>query len=70
MDFNFSRGATLAALAVLFLALMIVNNETLRGVRLDLTANNLYTLSDGTRNILAQIQEPINLYLFFSEKET
>ncbi len=67
---DLSRGTLLATLTVLFLALTILNNALLRGVRLDLTANNLYTLSEGTRNILEQIQEPINLYLFFSEKET
>ncbi len=70
MKLNLSRGALIAAFAVLFLALMILNNELLRGVRLDLTSNRLYTLSEGTRNILEQIEEPVNLYLFFSEKET
>ncbi len=70
MNLNLSKGGLIAASAVLFLALMILNNELLRGVRLDLTSNRLYTLSEGTRNILEQIEEPINLYLFFSEKET
>ncbi len=70
MKLNLSRGGLIAALAVLFFALMILNNELLRGVRIDLTENKLYTLSEGTLNILEQIQEPINLYLFFSEKET
>ena len=70
MKINLSRGGLIAALAVLFFALMILNNELLRGMRIDLTANKLYTLSEGTRSILGQIQEPINLYLFFSEKET
>ena len=67
---NFSRGSTIAVLAALFLALVILNDTLLRGIRVDLTANKLYTLSEGTGNILGQIQEPINLYLFFSEKET
>ena len=67
---NLSKGGLIAVFAALFLALMILNNELLRGIRLDLTSNKLYTLSEGTRNILGQIQEPINIYLFFSEKET
>ena len=67
---NLSSGALIAAVVALFFVLMILNNTLLRGVRMDLTANNLYTLSDGTRSILEQIEEPINLYLFFSEKET
>ncbi len=70
LKINFPPSALLTALVVLFFALMILNNALLRGMRLDLTANNLYTLSEGTRNILEQIQEPINLYLFFSERET
>jgi ABC-type uncharacterized transport system involved in gliding motility auxiliary subunit len=36
-------------------------------MRFDLTENKLYTLSDGTRNILKNMDEPVNLYLYFSE---
>ena len=67
---DLSRGGLIAASVVLFLTLVILNNELLRGVRLDLTSNKLYTLSEGTRNIIGQIEEPINVYLFFSDKET
>lgn len=63
-----SKRATFAVLIVLFLALIVINNLTLRGFRLDLTENRIYTLSQGTRNILKNIREPITLYLFFSEK--
>ncbi len=38
----------------------------LRGARLDLTADRLYTLSDGTRRVLAGLNEPIDLTLFYS----
>ncbi len=58
----------LAVLGVLFIALVMLNNTLLRGARLDLTENNLYTVSKGTRNVLSSIDEPITLYLFFSEK--
>ena len=58
----------IAILAALFFALVILNDSLLRGMRIDLTANKLYTLSEGTRNILGKIQEPINLYLFFLGK--
>jgi len=60
--------SSLLILAVLFMALIILSNNFLRGARLDLTENNLYTLSDGTRNILGSIDEPINLYFFYSER--
>jgi ABC-type uncharacterized transport system involved in gliding motility auxiliary subunit len=62
--------SSLALLAVAFIAAVMASNTLLRGVRLDLTENRLYTLSDGTRNILANIEEPINLYFFYSDRET
>ncbi len=62
----FSAGI-LALLAVLFVTLTILSTVFLKGVRFDLTENGLYTLSDGTRNILKNMDEPVNLYLYFSE---
>jgi ABC-type uncharacterized transport system involved in gliding motility auxiliary subunit len=61
--------ATLALLGLAFVAAVIVNNTLFRGIRLDLTENQLYTLSDGTRSLLAGLEEPVNLYFFFSEQE-
>jgi len=56
----------LIALAVLFLAVVMLSNLLLRGMRLDLTQNRLYTLSPGTSEVLAQLNEPVNLYFYFS----
>lgn len=56
----------LAALAVLFLGLIMLSNLGLRGARLDLTQNHLYTLSPGTTQVLGEIKEPINLHFYFS----
>ena len=61
-------GGTLAILAVLFVAVIVIVNLLFRGIRLDLTENRLYTLSDGARQVLSEIEEPINLYYFFSDK--
>src|SRR5438067_13268807 len=61
-------GGTLLALALLFIGLTILFNHALRGWRLDLTQNRLYTTAAGTDRILASIKEPINLYFYFSEK--
>ncbi|HEX3848156.1 MAG TPA: Gldg family protein [Steroidobacteraceae bacterium] len=58
----------LIALAVLFLGVVMLSNLTFRGMRLDLTQNRLYTLSPGTREVLAEIKEPINLYFYFSRE--
>ena len=58
----------LGVLAILFVAVILLSNTLLRGARLDLTQAHLYTLSQGTKNILASIEEPIHLTLFFSDK--
>ncbi len=63
-------GGALAVLAILFVAVILISNTVFRGVRLDLTQNHMYTLSQGTKNILADIKEPIHLYLYYSDKET
>lgn len=61
---------TLVLIAVAFLAATMVSNLLFRGVRIDLTENQLYTLSEGTKRILGSIEEPINLYFFFSDQAT
>lgn len=61
---------SLLVLALVFVALVLVSGSLLRGARLDLTQNRLYTLSAGTSNILARLDEPVNLYFYFSESAT
>ncbi len=61
-----SGALALAVLAVLFIGLIILSNYGLRGLRADLTENQLYTLAPGTRHILEGLDEPINLYFYFS----
>ncbi len=56
----------LVALAVLFLGIVMLSNVSLRGARLDLTQNKLYTLTPGTQQVLAELKEPVNLYYYFS----
>ena len=54
---------------LLFLSVNIISNQTLTSARIDLTENNLYTLSLGTKNILSQLEEPVTLKLYFSSKQ-
>src|SRR5437879_13747850 len=61
-------GGALIALGVLFIGLTVIDNQWLRGARLDLTEHRLYTVTPGTRHILATLSEPLNLYLFYSER--
>ncbi len=63
-----STSLMLILLAVLFFALVIVNNTLLESYRLDLTENQVYSLSLGSKKIVEEIDEPINLYLFYSDK--
>jgi ABC-type uncharacterized transport system involved in gliding motility auxiliary subunit len=60
----------LVALALAFVAAVAAVNVVFQGLRLDLTENRLYTLSDGTRKVLAGIPEPVNVYLFWSDRAT
>ncbi|HUO67786.1 MAG TPA: Gldg family protein [Gammaproteobacteria bacterium] len=62
--------STLVLMLLAFIVAVMASNVLLRGWRIDLTKNQLYTLSPGTRNVLQKIDEPINLYLFFSNQET
>lgn len=64
---SYAYGA-LALLVVIFGALVMLSGNLLTGMRLDLTQNNLYTLSEGTLNIIEELDEPVNLYLIFSEE--
>ena len=52
----------------LFLALNIMSNAVFKTARLDLTENRLYTLSEGTKNILKNLEEPITLRFYLSQK--
>jgi ABC-type uncharacterized transport system involved in gliding motility auxiliary subunit len=62
--------STLVVLLLAFGAAVMASNVLLRGLRIDLTENNIYTLAPGTRAVLRGIEEPINLYLFFSDQST
>ncbi|MEQ8939209.1 MAG: GldG family protein, partial [Gammaproteobacteria bacterium] len=52
----------------LFVSVVILANTALTTWRIDLTENKLFTLSDGTINILKNLEEPIQLDFYFSRK--
>ena len=54
---------------VLLFAVNILASRTLGSVRIDLTGNRLFTLSEGTRNILASLEEPVTLRFYLSQGE-
>lgn len=61
---------TLLTLFVVFIGSVLLNNTLLSDVRLDLTENKVYSLSEGSQAVIADIDEPINLYFFFSDSAT
>ena len=60
--------SSLTLLAIAFVVAIAISNQVFRGWRIDLTENNLYTLSDGTKELLNNLNEPINLYFYFSDE--
>jgi ABC-type uncharacterized transport system involved in gliding motility auxiliary subunit len=58
------------ALSLLAVALFVVVNlaaSRVVGLRADLTEDRLYSLSDGTRNIVGKLEKPVELTLYYSD---
>lgn len=68
MNKNIISTTGLVLAAALFIAVIILVNATLTSWRIDLTENKLFTLSEGTLNILHNLEEPVRLDFFFSQK--
>ena len=62
---TYTIGGIVLAVAA-FLALNMFANQALTRFRLDLTEQRLFTLSEGTRNIIDAIDEPVTLRLYVS----
>ena len=58
--------SALVLAAILFFGLNIFADSFFTDARLDLTQNRQFTLSRGTRNILAKLQEPVTLKFYYS----
>lgn len=53
---------------ILFIAVNVLFMNFMSSARLDMTENKLYSLSDGMRETLEKIDEPITLSFYFSDK--
>jgi len=62
--------AALLLLVLGFISFSALNSMLFGSLRVDLTENRLYTISAGTREIINSIEEPVDLYFFFSDKAT
>lgn len=61
-----TAGLLLAVL--LFISFNIVINGNIKSSRIDLTEDKLYTLSEGSLNIIKELKEPLTLRFYFSEQ--
>ena len=63
------RFHALVQVVLVFLILAAINYIGMRSYRrFDLTENRLFTLSEGTLNVIGELQEPVTLYFYFSEE--
>lgn len=56
------------AVPFIFILLLIVSQFIFKGARVDLTEQNIYSLSQGSQNILASLEQEVEVTLFFSDK--
>ncbi len=60
--------AGLLVIALAFLAFNMLARVGLSDWRLDLTEQKLHTISAGTEKVLAEIEQPVELYFFYSDQ--
>ena len=68
IKFLFSKAGIVVIAVATIVAVAFISS--LPSLRIDLTEDNLYSLSDGTRNIVSSLQTPIELMFFYSESAT
>ena len=67
-NFLFSRIGLLATFVGLVISVLVISS--LPSVRIDLTEDDLYSLSPGTKNIVSNLQGPLEIMFFYSESAT
>lgn len=68
MKGKFLAASALVIAALLFAAVNVLSNAGLKNAKIDLTADHLYTLSQGSKNVIAALKEPVTLRFYFSER--
>lgn len=53
---------------VLALSINLISSIVFRNMKADLTADHLYTISEGTRKVLTRIDEPITVRVYYSKR--
>ncbi len=60
----------LVLIAVAFVGFNVLSNGLFKNTQLDFTEQKLYSLSSGTKQLLKELEEPISLQYFYSDKAT
>ena len=60
-------GVALALGVLLLISVNLLSNSAFRNLRVDLTEDKLFTLSDGTEGLLHTLEEPLLLRLYFNQ---
>ena len=68
IKFLFSGTGLLTVAVALLVSVGLIS--ALPSIRIDLTEDDLFSLADGTRNIVTGLEEPIELLFFYSESAT
>jgi ABC-type uncharacterized transport system involved in gliding motility auxiliary subunit len=68
LDRNRLGALGIALAVVLFFAINILSGALLKSTRLDLTGDKLFTLSEGTKQVLSTMEEPVDLRLYYSSR--
>jgi ABC-type uncharacterized transport system involved in gliding motility auxiliary subunit len=63
-NFLYSSGGLVAAFVIVVLVNLVLGAPR---ARVDLTQGKLYTLSEGTRSVLAKLESPVKIRLYFSQ---
>ncbi|MBL4865241.1 MAG: GldG family protein, partial [Pseudomonadales bacterium] len=63
-------GVGLLMVAMVSIVMIGISNGLMKTARFDLTENRLYTVSEGTKRILEKLEEPVELYFFYSDDAT
>ena len=68
MNIRLLTGSGLAVAVVMFFTVNVLSHVAFRSARVDLTEQRLYTLTEGSRNILQGLDEPVTLRVYLSKK--
>ena len=63
-----SLWAIIASLIVVYIASVFIFEKSFDSTQIDMTQEKLYTITDGTKEILKGLDEPITVKLFFSKQ--